>query len=132
MMPRRFYISGPMSGYPDFNSAVFHAAAVGLRGRGFDIASPHEVEPAPRAESEAAWLAYMRADLALLAQCDALILLKGWPQSKGARIELATALGLELPIFYLDGETLIDFNKADERPNPVPPFPLCKGPIPRR
>ena len=41
----------------------------------------------------------MLVSLALLDACDAVLLLDGWQESKGARLELETALAQEKPIF---------------------------------
>lgn len=41
----RYYIAGPMSGIPQFNFPLFHAAAAALRAQGFDIVSPAETDP---------------------------------------------------------------------------------------
>jgi hypothetical protein len=109
MTARRFYLSGPMSGYPGFNADAFQAATDVLRARGYIVASPHE--SLVGSDTDAAWNVAVRSDLAVMLACDAVILLKGWPQSKGARLELQTALGLGMPVFYLEGERLIDFNR---------------------
>jgi hypothetical protein len=43
------------------------------------------------------WLA---ATMALLERCDAVMLVPGWPDSKGALAEIERAMQLGLPIFY--------------------------------
>ncbi|WP_319942079.1 DUF4406 domain-containing protein [Pseudomonas quasicaspiana] len=40
---RRIYISGPMTGLPDFNFPAFAAEANRLRGLGFDVVNPAEI-----------------------------------------------------------------------------------------
>lgn len=91
---KRIYIAGPMSGLPALNYPAFHAKAAELRARGFHVENPAE-NPIPHCPS---WLDYMRMALVQIARCDAVVMLPGWKQSRGARIEyqLASNLGLEV------------------------------------
>ena len=88
----RIYVAGPMSGLPDLNYPAFHAAASYLRGLGYAVENPAE-NPAPPCGS---WEAYMRMAIAQLVKCDEVHMLRGWSQSRGAKIEheLARTLGL--------------------------------------
>ncbi|OEZ46737.1 hypothetical protein JAB1_46750 [Janthinobacterium sp. MP5059B] len=88
----RVYIAGPMTGYPQFNYPAFNHAAVVLRAAGHIVINPAE-NPVPDCGS---WLGYMRMSVAQVASVDCLVMLPGWPFSKGARIEylLAKLLGL--------------------------------------
>lgn len=94
---KRIYVAGPMSGLPDFNYPAFHTAAAQLRAEGYHVENPAE-NPAPACGT---WLAYMRMALAQVATCDAVCMLPGWRNSRGARIEhgLALDLGLEVRDF---------------------------------
>lgn len=91
---RRIYISGPMTGYEDHNFPAFHAAAEFFREAGWDVANPAENfggrTDLPREM-------YLRADMVMLAQCDAIALLPDWERSRGAVLEavLAKELGLQ-------------------------------------
>ena len=91
---KRFYVAGPMTGYPDLNFPAFHAAAARLRAIGHHVENPAEIN----ADPSAGWLECMRADIARLVTCDAVYLLPGWSKSRGACIEhqLAVGLGLEI------------------------------------
>ncbi|MBU0641297.1 MAG: DUF4406 domain-containing protein [Planctomycetes bacterium] len=95
---RRIYISGPMTGHEDHNFPAFHAAAQRFREAGWDVANPAENfggrTDLPRE-------AYLRADMAMLAQCDAIALLPGWERSRGATLE--AVLARELGLQFLDG-----------------------------
>lgn len=86
------YIAGPMTGLPDFNFPAFHEAAARLRARGDTVLNPAE-NPDPPCKS---WVGYMRMAIAQLVQCDAVFLLPGWRDSRGARleVEIARQLGL--------------------------------------
>ncbi|HCY15586.1 MAG: hypothetical protein A2Z93_06320 [Curvibacter sp. GWA2_64_110] len=89
---KRIYIAGPMTGLPELNYPAFNAAAARLRALGFEVENPAENQE-PHCGS---WLGYMRMAIRQLSQCDGVVLLPGWQESKGARIEhqLATQLGL--------------------------------------
>ncbi|WP_424766260.1 DUF4406 domain-containing protein [Paenibacillus sp. sgz302251] len=87
------YISGPMTGHPEFNYPAFRLAAHRLRELGYSVISPHEIEP-----YEKTWEGFMRADIKALMDCKKVATLAGWEESRGARIEvdLAKALGMEI------------------------------------
>ena len=48
--------------------------------------------------------AFLRGDLDLLMRCDAVLCLPNWPESEGARREIALANKRDIPIFYTIGE----------------------------
>ncbi len=84
------YISGPMTGIPNLNMEAFNDAENKLRKAGWsDIRNParlavNEYENLPRS-------LYLRSDLRQLLDCQAILLLRGWEQSKGARLEALIA-----------------------------------------
>lgn len=90
----RTYISGPMTGLPAFNFPAFHAKAAELRALGLDVVNPAEHDEAP----DLPWAAYLRKDIRLLMDCDAIHLLPGWSRSRGARLEhhIARELGFRV------------------------------------
>lgn len=92
----KIYISGPMSGLPELNFPAFNEAAAKLRKLGYEVINP--AEKPEENNPDMAWADYMRLDIKLLMDCDAVALLPGWINSKGARIEitLAEELGFEL------------------------------------
>ena len=91
---KTIYVSGPMTGMPDLNFPAFHTAARMLREQGHQVRNPAEVGE----QLGLQWEDYMRKDLRLLCDCDAIYLLPGWEKSKGAHLELHIAhrLGLEV------------------------------------
>jgi len=95
-----------MTGLPEHNFPAFHAAAKRLQEAGWETVNPAENfggrTDLPR-ES------YLRADIELLAQCDAAAMLPGWEDSRGAKLEYLVAWELGMDVF--DAETL----------QPVPP-----------
>lgn len=104
----RCYIAGPMAGLPGHNFLAFERAAAWLRRREWDVASPHENDfgEGPHERGNMPHDFYMRTDIAQLVRCDAIVLLPGWPASKGARIELDVALGLGMAVYFFDGVAL--------------------------
>lgn len=97
------YLSGPMSGHPDYNRPAFDRAAKILRQKGYKVWSPAEAFDRstfmPRSH-------YMRADIKALMKCSTVMMLPNWESSKGARLEYEIAKELELPVLFLsdDGE----------------------------
>lgn len=100
-----FYLSGPMTGLPDFNYPYFTKVAKRLRGFGLNVRSPHEVKPPPDSVAAADhWKWYMDRCMESMTGCNAIILLRGWPSSAGAKIELDRALQEKWTVYYyLDG-----------------------------
>lgn len=100
---KRTYIAGPMTGLPDLNFPAFHAAAAYLRGLGYPVESPAEIN----ADPAAGWVECMKLDIVALVQCERIYLLHGWQLSRGARLEfdIATALSLDV-VFQWPGEAL--------------------------
>ncbi|WP_236011559.1 DUF1937 family protein [Alicyclobacillus fructus] len=97
----RWYLAGPMSGYPDFNRPAFHKAAARLRAQGLIVVNPAEI----RGDEDWAWDDWMRAALHCLLGCHAVVFLPGWESSRGARLERTIAEALGMPMFeYRNGE----------------------------
>ena len=88
------YISGPMTGYENYNYPAFHAAQEDLESVGYTVLSPanHPLR------DDWEWVDYMEADIALAFQAEGFATLEGWEKSKGARIEVAIADSLGLPV----------------------------------
>ncbi len=109
-----YYVSGPMSGYPENNFPAFAHTSEILRENGILVLSPHEVNHG----NYTAWQAFLRRDIYEMTRfCDGIILIKGWPQSAGAGMESGIAVRLNYPTYYFDEREdeyaeLIDMNKA--------------------
>ncbi|MNQ97696.1 Nucleoside 2-deoxyribosyltransferase [compost metagenome] len=88
----RTYLAGPMTGHPDLNFPLFLAEAKRLRSAGYEVVNPAEINVDP----SKGWKECMRADIAELVKCDAIAMMPGWQQSRGASLEhhIATQLGL--------------------------------------
>jgi len=108
-----YYLSGPMAGYADHNFPAFEAAMTELRDAGLSILSPHKVEHPNLSGKPEEWAEYLRNDLKeMLSFCQGIILLRGWPQSRGARLELSIAQALDWPTYYYNDFTLTNMNKV--------------------
>ena len=97
-MTARWYVAGPMSGLKELNYPAFHGMAARLRSQGHHVENPAE-NPAPPCRS---WEAYMRMAIAQLITCDTIVLLPGWGDSRGAKIEKRLAFDLGLCIKNAD------------------------------
>lgn len=88
----KLYLAGPMTGIKDLNFPLFHSEADRLRALGYGVVNPAEINADPKAN----WHECMRADIAQLVTCQAIALLPGWQDSRGARLEhhIADALGM--------------------------------------
>lgn len=95
MSKKRVYLSGPMTGIADNNFPAFHEWAASLRADGYVVVSPAEI---PEAGS---WELCLRADLRELCSCDAIALMPGWENSKGANLELHVAHRLGMEVIHL-------------------------------
>jgi hypothetical protein len=96
-MPR-VYLSGPMTGLPDLNFPAFHAEADRLRGLGYEVVNPAEINP----DAAMPWNECMRADIKALCDCDVIALLPGWGASTGAHLELHIAHRIGLQVKTVD------------------------------
>lgn len=94
-MTQRIYLAGPMTGMPDHNFPAFHAEAARLRDLGYHVENPAEHGVIDGYE----WADYLRVDLQKLLTCEAIALLPGWSDSRGALLERHVAFQLSMPIF---------------------------------
>lgn len=96
----RVYLSGPMSGLPENNRPVFDRAAEVLRSWGLEVVNPADVD---RERPGLMWVEYMEvAQRAVLDPLvEAVVLLPGWEESRGARLEVMWAHRRGLAVFEL-------------------------------
>jgi hypothetical protein len=115
----KVYVGGPMRGIPEFNFPAFNAAAEKLKAEGHIVFNPaakdNERHGKDISKGNLAGCEEVAAkehgfnlrvalgdDLAwICAEADAIALLPGWENSKGARAEHATALALGLGVIIL-------------------------------
>lgn len=105
------YIAGPMSpssfgiddGVPenwDWNHPAFFSAAAIYRAAGHKVINPAELDS--EIGTGEPWDVYLRRDIVALSTCDHIVMLPGWAESKGARLEHHIAEELGMDVTYLE------------------------------
>lgn len=97
----KLYLAGPMTGITAFNFPAFNDAAERLRASGHVVFNPAETDDG---DTSLAYDYYMRQDIRAILEVDAIAILPGWQQSKGATLEVSIGRTLGLPI--LEATTL--------------------------
>lgn len=97
----RYYVSGPMTGYPGDNRAAFAAATKRLRAAGHQVVDPTEMDMAYNDAGNVGdgslsplWRMFIARDMSIIlsSQFDRIMVLDGWEQSRGARMEVMAAV----------------------------------------
>lgn len=120
MSSLKIYVAGPMRGIPEFNFPAFNSAAALLRGKGHEVFNPAERDIERHngldiSKGNAAGCEEIAAkqhgfslrdaladDTAWICKhADAIALLPGWENSKGAKAELALSEALGHQVIYL-------------------------------
>lgn len=142
----RVYLAGPMRGIPDFNFPAFDYAEAKLSANGFTVFSPAardrsaygaEIEDNPTgdetkvANPNCTINDCMAADTEWICrEAEAIALLPGWEQSKGAKAEHALAQALGLTVIVL-GKAYVaparEEIKAPVEPIAEPAAPLFRS-----
>lgn len=97
----KIYLAGKISGRP-LGEAQQHflIQAAELRAKGHEVVNPFELHETYDKE----WHEFMRTDIKALCDCDAIVMLYGWWNSKGAKLEHYIAEQLGMKIFAEDGQ----------------------------
>lgn len=101
------YLSGPMTGMPDFNRQAFNVAAEALRRTGHTVINPAELNTA----DGSTWQACMRVCLKALPDADVLALLPGWETSNGAHLELHIAHRIGIAVMSIAEVFALDIGR---------------------
>ena len=91
------FISGGMSGYPNYNSEAFFRAANDLAEQGYIVLNPAML---PQGLNDSK---YLPIDMAMIEASDALFMLDGFEKSRGSMAELAYAIRQGKDIYTSDG-----------------------------
>lgn len=102
----KIYVSGPITGLANRNRLAFENVSSNLRELGHEVINPFDLDH-PDFNPEGCWFKYLKRDLAEVLACDAICLLPGWEESKGARLEVVVAQALELPLYRLNKDELV-------------------------
>lgn len=101
------YLSGPMTGLPDFNFPAFETATAALRELGIVVLSPHEhdldggFDPASDGD-DFDLRAALEWDIEAVLRSDAIVVLPGWQSSPGCTVEVAVAASMDIPVLDID------------------------------
>ena len=99
----RIYLSGKITGLDkDVYSRQFERAESFYKTGGFDVINPVTIgEIILKNNPKAKWEDFMAEDLKALRTCTHIVLLEGWEESKGAKMEKAEAERMGLEIMHL-------------------------------
>ena len=113
----KIYIAGPMRNIKDFNFPAFFDAERQLRSHGHEVYNPARADLDadafdPTTDKAESMRHYMRRDLPAVLDCDIVVMLDGWQDSKGARLERRVALdcGIEVKSFheFICGQAILE------------------------
>lgn len=89
----KVYISGSISDDPQYKKH-FKRAETKLKKEGYLVFNPTCIPVIFN------YWEFMKIDLSVLECCDKIYMLRGWQNSRGAKIELARAIELNIPVMY--------------------------------
>ena len=101
-MQKTIYISGKITGIDDYENR-FAKAEAELEAKGFNVLNPVKAGKwlerylAPKFPT---WVEYMKQAIKSMMSADCIYMLKGYRESKGARLELFLAKVLKYEIIY--------------------------------
>lgn len=100
-MQKTIYISGKITGTEDYEKR-FAKAEAELEAKGFNVLNPVKVGKwlEKYLSRVPTWIEYMKHDLKAMMSADYIYMMKGYRESKGARIELFLAKILKYEIIY--------------------------------
>jgi len=125
MKRRKIYIAGPMRGIEQYNFPAFDVAAEKLFNEGWYPVNPADIDRDMGFYPEETPAGFdwtqipdtmdlreiIRRDVDELVVCQAIYMLNGWENSKGAKAELAIALWLGIEVLFEGGETAFEENE---------------------
>lgn len=112
----RIYISGPMTGYENFNFDEFNKMEndILINFYGVSVVNPVAISKKVEAVKEnPTYVDYLREDFRGLIDCDAVILLDGWRNSGGCQKEVSIAKSLNIPCFENWNDLVIFLEKKN-------------------
>lgn len=92
---KRIYISGAITGKTNYMEQ-FNEAEEALKKGGYSVINPAKI--GSNMPKDTSYEEYMDMSIMLLNMCDAIFMLEGWQQSKGANREYGYALAKDMII----------------------------------
>lgn len=92
------YLSGPMTGLPDYNRAAFNLRAEAFRAAGYTVNNPAEISVTHGTSKSYGF--YFKRALKMLLDSDVVYIFGDITESKGALMELDVAKMAEMPIVW--------------------------------
>lgn len=103
----KVYLSGPMSGYENWNGPAFEKYAAQLRAKGLEVVSPWEMD---KDVHDQPYRTYLARDCFTILYpsygIEAVYMMPGWEKSKGAQLERHCAEAIGLPVVLLYDENI--------------------------
>lgn len=103
------YLAGPMTGIPDHNAPEFDRCKAQLINLGFRVVSPMDISRGSGQELRSdghctpkEYALFMKLDIAELMQCQAIVFMSGYRNSRGCKLEFALGKTLLIPMFEFD------------------------------
>ena len=101
MSKLRVYIAGPMTGLPQYNYPLFDAVEQALTQAGHSVFNPAAIGRVHGFAKPYGF--YLRESLQMMLECNAIAMLPGWKQSRGASLEYTIATALQFLEVQLPG-----------------------------
>lgn len=101
MKVKRIYISLPISGRSREERRIYASrieAALDAQFPGCEVVNPLD----NKLDYNEHWSRHMRADIAMLIECDAIYMCHGWQWSHGCKLEHDVATSCGLDVYYAD------------------------------
>ena len=98
----KIFISGPITGKPDYNRYAFDRAEWLLSNAGHSVLCPRKLQPLHNPEA-ISHEDYMKICFVMIAVCDAVYFLSGWSASLGARMEYEYACEQQKLLMFQEG-----------------------------
>lgn len=101
MVTKNIYISGPMTGLPEFNYPAFHKATETFEALGYNVYNPaRDYQYEGNLESFPIRDAFKYYCRFITEVADEIHMLRGWEKSVGARAEHALAIAIGIKVSY--------------------------------
>ena len=94
----KIYLSGPMTGLPDYNKDAFKLRAEILRNKGFHVNNPAEISDKHGLDKPYGF--YLRKALQQLLDSDVVYVFGDITNSKGAQMEIKIAQTIGMPVYW--------------------------------